>query len=396
MGFRCWLYNKTGINLYKSKNKDKKFNQFKRQLFLIKLIFDWNIRKKIKLNKVKKILLLRQDRIGDMIITTPLIRNLHNNGYKVSVISTKDSIEFIKSNPHIDKTFVWDWSWNYVELFKKILLIRKEKFDLAIDLREQLEPKTILFNILTGSKRLVGFNKSNFFSFDVSINYNNPKNHITMKMKEIMDSVFNLNYDSLEYDAFVSKMIDEKGKNYIDNLRKNNKKIVVINPFASLRERDMSLEQLADITKTLQFDYNNLEVVLIGEQSLLNTIPDTAGIHKYSSHSILDVIPIIKYCDLVISVDTAAVHLASAFNKKIVGLYGLFFWDVRFQKLKWQYFNSSALPKNFKIENYLHFNEYAWSPKTSNKSIQIFSQQGELINTIPPRLIIEGIKNILN
>lgn len=64
----------------------------RKKLRCVSLAFSLRLKKRIKKSKIKTVLILRYDRIGDMVVTTPLIRALHQNGYEVSTISQKDSI----------------------------------------------------------------------------------------------------------------------------------------------------------------------------------------------------------------------------------------------------------------------------------------------------------------
>nr|WP_237703585.1 glycosyltransferase family 9 protein [Erwinia sp. Ejp617] len=365
----------------------------RKKLRFVSLAFSLKIKKRIKKSKIKTVLILRYDRIGDMVVTTPLIRALHQNGYEVSTISQKDSIDFISKNPYVKNTYIWSRDSN--KFIKNILAIRKNKYDIAIDMREQLEVKTFLFSLMTGARYLVGFNKENIRGFDKSIFYNNPNNHITMKMDAVLKEVFDIHGADLSYDAFVDDEIESRAITFYDSFRKENEKVIVINPFASLRERDMSYEQLSYLIEQIKIAYHEYCIVLIGNLDLLEPLR-CLGVNIFESETILDVIPVIKYSDLVVTVDTAALHIAGAFNKKIVALYGLFYWDEHAQWLKWDFFNSKALPENFDIKNYLHNNEHAWGVKTNNISESLYSERGRLINTIPKEDIASTAIKVLN
>lgn len=362
------------------------------KLFLVSFFCSFRFRKKIKRSKIKKVLLLRFDRIGDMVITTPLIRSLYLHGYEISTISQKDSIDFISNNPYVINKYIWDRS--ITAIIKNLFLVRKYKYDLAIDMREQLEVKSFLFSLLTGARYLVGFNKANIRKFDKSIYYNNPSNHISMKMDAILKEVFDIFDADLHYDAFVSVESENIALNFINKVNKANGKIFLINPFASLRDRDMSYSQISYIVDNIKEKYHDACVVIIGSPVNLASIGNLNA-HIFHSKSINDVIPLIKYCDILITVDTAALHIAGAFDRKIVGLYGLFFWDENAQWLKWDFFNSNAMPELFDIKNYLHKNECAFGIKTNNSHVALYSEKGALINTISKEKIVEAVFEIV-
>lgn len=86
------------------------------------------------LKHVKKILLIRNDLISDMVFTTGLIRNLAQAGYEIYVSSRPNALEIIKHNPYVQGTFAFDdSSWcNFYHFMKQIC---QHQFDLAIELR---------------------------------------------------------------------------------------------------------------------------------------------------------------------------------------------------------------------------------------------------------------------
>lgn len=48
-----------------------------------------------------KILIIRQDHLGDLVLTTPLIRALHHAGHQVTVIARQANLPALDGNPHI-------------------------------------------------------------------------------------------------------------------------------------------------------------------------------------------------------------------------------------------------------------------------------------------------------
>ena len=60
------------------------------------------------LKDTKKILFMRYDRIGDMIITTPVFRELKlaNPKISISVLASKTNQEVLLNNPFIDSIYI--------------------------------------------------------------------------------------------------------------------------------------------------------------------------------------------------------------------------------------------------------------------------------------------------
>lgn len=79
---------------------------------------------KLNLKVVRNVFVMRNDCIGDMIVTTPFIRSLSKAGYKVFVSSRKTSLEIINNNPYISQTLLYN-DRNFFELIRTTKLVRK-------------------------------------------------------------------------------------------------------------------------------------------------------------------------------------------------------------------------------------------------------------------------------
>ncbi len=126
---------------------------------------------KIK-NSYKKVLIINIFGIGDVLFTTPLIRNIKNFNKDVFIgyICNNRTVDVLENNPCINKVFVYEKD-DFINLSKKskFQLVRKifsflkeikdEKFDLVIDV--SLNKYSSFFLWLAGIKERVGFNYKN-------------------------------------------------------------------------------------------------------------------------------------------------------------------------------------------------------------------------------------------
>ncbi len=113
------------------------------------------LRKKgqIKSSEIKKILVVRTAYVGDVVMTTPVLRPLRKMFPKARIFfltGTKEA-EILRNNPFIDEILPYDAFWFYQtgiakgvrEYLKIIRRLCKERFDLAIDFRGDI--RDILF-----------------------------------------------------------------------------------------------------------------------------------------------------------------------------------------------------------------------------------------------------------
>jgi ADP-heptose:LPS heptosyltransferase len=285
---------------------------------IIKFVL-WPRNKKYDLSSVKKILIVRNDRIGDMIATTALIRNLSSCGYTVYVSSRKSSLDIIQHNPHVSGTFVYDDS-SLGAWINSIRAVRKDEFDLAVDVRcnRFVDIKNIVFCSYIKTPILAGFNKSDIATFNLPIPYYSPESHVTVQLRTMLDQLHVI-ADDLHYDLFVSDDIRNKTLSFLQSLEDVGKKrIAVFNPFGSVAARFLSDEQISTVCQLLSREYH---IVLIGEKDRIQHLEALDHVFLFDSQSILDVIPLIELSDIVVTVDTAIVHLATSYQKNTIAFY---------------------------------------------------------------------------
>ena len=97
----------------------------------------------MKNTNIKKILVIRLSSMGDIILTSALIRNLKTNfpDAEIDFVLAKEYEEIYLNNPHIRNIYNYDKSWknNDLEVFKsKILSENYGLYDLVIDLQKNL------------------------------------------------------------------------------------------------------------------------------------------------------------------------------------------------------------------------------------------------------------------
>ena len=122
------------------------------------ILFFWT-KLKIFPKKVNKILVIRLDHIGDMIMTTPVFKTLKKNfpDAKIDVLSRSVAKPAIEENTNIHKIIEYNASWfargekvdSFSGMAKKL---RKEKYDLIFELKG--DPRNIALAFCAGGYRI--------------------------------------------------------------------------------------------------------------------------------------------------------------------------------------------------------------------------------------------------
>lgn len=266
-----------------------------------------------KAAEIKKILLIRNDLIGDMVATSGLIRNLAQAGYEVYVSSRKTALEIIRYNPYVAGTFEFDDQ--DARSFRRCLdNIGKQKFDLAFECRSNtwLSRHTAVFYRHVNSNILIGVNKKGVRAFNANIDHQISNLHVTQKLALLLDYLGVPNRD-MSYDLFTNQEIDDFIAPQLPQTP-----YAVVNPFGSQLFRHFSHEQIAAIAARLH--EAGYPVVLIGEPALIGGL-DIPHAQVIRTRQLLDIVPIIRNAALVVTVDTSVTHIATAFAKHTLVFY---------------------------------------------------------------------------
>lgn len=118
-----------------------------------------------------KVLIIQTAFIGDVVLATPLIEQLYEQGHDVRIdfLLRKSNEELLSHHPKLNQLLIWNKkNQKLINLFKVIRIVRKRKYDLLINLQRFVSTGFITW--LSGAKEKIGFEKNPFaFSYDRKI-----------------------------------------------------------------------------------------------------------------------------------------------------------------------------------------------------------------------------------
>ena len=279
----------------------------------------------LKDNSIKSILFLRYDgKIGDMIVNSLMFREIKKvyPDIKIGVIARGAAIDIIKDNPNVDKIY------EYYKDRKKIkdlaLKIKEEKYDLLIDFSEMLRVNQMMLINLCGARINIGLDRKDWELFDLSIESGKDfkwTEHITKRYLAYLIKL-GLKKENIDisYDIYLE---DEKKYEAFFNEIKESKKLI-LNPYGASKHKSFNVETLENIIDYLKD--KDIAIILTYFGDKYKELEFLEKKYKYvyipkEIESILDTAILIKKSDYVISPDTSIVHIASAFNKKMITVY---------------------------------------------------------------------------
>ena len=286
-----------------------------------------------EIKNTRNILFLRYDRIGDMVITTPVFRELKlaYPEINISVLASKLNRGVLVNNPYVDKIYT-NHKNNLLGDLPTLLKLRKMKFDVCVEFDHSVIPHAIIRLRIIKPKKVISVFKEGRYGLqgkelEIYDYYTEkPKNSHFRDIWLNTLNPFNVKPESKKYDLFCTNQQKKKAVNFL--LQFQNKIIIGINLEGAVKGKRITPDKLKIICTGLYQANKDVQIVLLSSPK---TYEDTIRLSKnmglsyvfssYKTESILDVAALIQNLQLVITPDTSIVHIASAFNVPVVSIH---------------------------------------------------------------------------
>lgn len=265
---------------------------------------------------MKKILIIRFSSIGDIVLTTPVIRCIKQQLKEVELhyVTKETFAAVLKSNPNIDRLFTF--KKDISEIYD---LLQAQKYDLVIDLHKNLRSFRLKQKLKAKSYSFDKINIPKFLAVNFKMLNALPSRHI---VERYLDTVKDLGVTN-----------DHKGLDYfIDAADKINAaslffegrstKYIALVVGGSYYTKKIPINKLKEICSG-----SGLPVLLMGGKEDLAVAYELQRdfpqlVNTCGKFSISQSASIIQQAEWVITSDTGLMHIASAFDKKIISVWG--------------------------------------------------------------------------
>jgi len=268
-----------------------------------------------------KFLIIRFSSIGDIVLTTPVIRCLKMQVPDAEVhFLVKNSFRsVVEHNPYIDKLHVLAHSWELM-----IELLKTEDYDYIIDLQHNFKTLRIKKALSAGSggnKKSFSFYKLNiqkYFYTAFKINMM-PKVHIVDRYLKTVES-FGVKNDGAGLDYFIAAH-EETKKEDIPASHSAGYMACVIG--AAHGTKRWPVHKWIEFCKKMDHP-----VILLGGDEDVTSGDEIAAIdpikvfNACGKFRINESADLVKKAKIVITNDTGLMHIAAAFKRPIISLWG--------------------------------------------------------------------------
>lgn len=291
---------------------------------------------------ISKILVVRNDNVGDVICSTPAIQALRENFPKayIAVLVASYSKEAILGNPYIDEVFIYDkykhgkyksrwvaW-WNQ---FKILRALRRKRFDLAIGLRSTFSPSQGWLVYFTGASFRLGTYPSKKKHKKFKFFYNLFTDEVKNKIHEVEKNCRMLETIGIKVrEKRLTVYIPEEDVSRVDKFlvenRITDKLLIGFYISSRLKENNLGDNKIVEVADKLIERYK-AEILLTRaplERERAQKISELIQnrIYIFETPTLKSLGALQKRCSLFISVDGGSMHLSAAVGVTTIALFG--------------------------------------------------------------------------
>lgn len=266
---------------------------------------------------MKKILVIRFSSIGDIVLTTPVIRCLKNqiDSVEIHVLTKKKFSSLYKTNPHINKVYEYDDS-----LKKNIEELRLENYDYIVDLQKNKRSLRVTRALHKPHNSFPKLNFKKFLLTTFKINLM-PDIHIVDRYFKAVEKL-GVKNDYQGLDFFISEKNDYPLSKLPENFQKGYHAFVIGGTY---KTKILPAVKVIEAIKKL-----NEPVILLGgpddverAEEILSAIScQLSAISLVGKINLEQSASIVKNAKSVLTNDTGLMHIAAAFHKNIVSVWG--------------------------------------------------------------------------
>jgi len=226
--------------------------------------------KLVNIKNPRKILIIRNDHIGDLLLTTPVFREIKKNfpDSKITVMADPVAKTIIEKNKNVDEIIPFGLFWrkknikSFLEYLRVLNKIKREKFDIGIDIRGSLLNIFFFLFLPRIKKRVAYFNKSGGVIFLTNPILYSKRESWHKTILEIVNKGLGMNSKN-----YWPEIITDKGdEKEVEKFLKENKikKFISLIPGSSTKAKEWPIQKFDELIKKINKKYPEYKILLVG------------------------------------------------------------------------------------------------------------------------------------
>lgn len=269
---------------------------------------------------MQKILVVRMSSIGDIVLTTPILRALKNRfpGANIAFLTKRQYRDLLLYNPDLDEIFTWE---------NGLSRLRGGKLDLLLDL--QANPKSLFLSLRLKASRRLRYKKRHLNRWAATrckwIPFH-PIHTVDLYLRALIPLGINHSPQPLPQ-LYLNQEERKEARKFLRQEGFSGGKLVGISPGAKWEKKRWPSRRFAQVGETLA-KKEEAKIILFGdesEQSLIREMAElmeTKPIDAAGRTDLRLLIALLEQCDLLITNDSGPMHIATGVGTPVVAIFG--------------------------------------------------------------------------
>ncbi len=265
-----------------------------------------------------KILFLRQNQIGDTLVSTPIFAALKRRYPTITldVLLDRRNASVLDGDPNIRKRYVIKQT--RFDVFTALRDIRRERYDIVVDLIHSASSTSTLFCLFAQASFYIGFKRENDFIYNLAL-APNQHDRMLMQLAEVLKPFgIEPNAEELQPYFYLPESALAFSEKESARLRGEGKFLIGINISASTELKFWGTEKFIRLIQSLHARYPDAQIAVMSSsvyrpKALEITSRSGAALAR-ETKTLQEFAALISALDMLVTPDSAAVHFADIFR----------------------------------------------------------------------------------
>ena len=277
---------------------------------------------------VSKILVFRLSSIGDIVLTTALLRCLRNTfpDAQIDFVVKKQFADILRCVPFVSNVIELDSKKGFAELRAIRNRLKNEHYDVALDIHKNWRSMFVCNTI--GAKQVFRFNKHVFRRWVLTTFHKDIYKEVRPVYLRFIDAAHQIGVvpDGKYTELVVPEQLSESMKDiFVQANISFEKRIIALCPGASFSNKQWQVEKFQQLAKRVVTEFD-AQVILLGgkkESEMCETIANESGAVSFAGKfDLSQSIAALSMVSLTVANDTGMLHVSEALGVPVVGIYG--------------------------------------------------------------------------
>lgn len=280
--------------------------------------------------ELRKILFIRTDRIGDMVLSTPALRAIRHAlpGVHLTVLASRSNAPLLQHDPHVDRVLVWNQARRSVAPIEFLLQVRrlaKARYDAVIDPMTGPDLHTALIAWFSRAPIRIGFSGYGREAFFTRLCCPEKGRHTA---ELVLESARPLGVRSNDCMPHLRLLPAERlqARSQLTAIGLSSRPVVAIHPGAHYPSQRWPTDYFARLAQQLKKDCRHSVVLLGGpdDRPLIARIRGSIGegVAVFENHGLRQTAALIAEADALVCNNSGPLHLAVALGVPTLSFMG--------------------------------------------------------------------------